>query len=98
MQEALANLRAEHGVELAYLRVRALPAHQAVYDFITKYPKVFLIEQNRDAQMAGILRAERPELAAKIHCILHYTGAALDADSVSDPILTALNVNQGAQL
>ena len=98
VQEALANLRDEHGVELAYLRVRALPAHQAVYDFITKYPKVFLIEQNRDAQMAGILRAERPELAAKIHCILHYNGAALDADSVSDPILTALNVNQGAQL
>jgi 2-oxoglutarate ferredoxin oxidoreductase subunit alpha len=94
--EAIHLLDNEHNLPLDYLRVRALPAHDQVYAFIERHERVYLVEQNRDAQMAGILRAERPGLADRIVSLLHYNGMALDAGTVVDQIVTgesALNLN-----
>ncbi|MFZ4814007.1 MAG: 2-oxoacid:acceptor oxidoreductase subunit alpha [Phototrophicaceae bacterium] len=49
---------AEHGIETDYLRVRALPVPQSVYDFIASHEQVYVIENNFDGQLARILRSE----------------------------------------
>lgn len=87
IKESAAQLKNEAGISIDYLRVRALPAADAVRKFIESHRVVYLVEQNRDAQMACILRGEYPELAPKIKSVLHYDGMALDAQTVTDAIL-----------
>jgi len=85
--EARHMLSVRHETPTSYLRIRALPAHPRIRDFIKKYDRIYLVEQNRDAQMAGILKVEFPELAAKIRSLLHYNGLPIDAQSVVDGIV-----------
>ena len=86
IEEARAVLR-EKGVEFDYLRLRAFPFSDAVRDFFTKHDRVYVVEENRDAQMAGMLRIELPETSEKIRSVLHYDGLPLDADSVVEALL-----------
>ncbi len=82
VQEARTRLQNEHGISTDYLRIRALPVSDIVRQFIAKHERVIVIEQNRDAQMASILRAEYPDLAPRISTLLHYNGLPLDAQTV----------------
>jgi 2-oxoglutarate ferredoxin oxidoreductase subunit alpha len=84
--EARNILSMRHETPTAYLRIRALPAHAGIGDFLKKHERIYLVEQNRDAQMATILKAEFPESATKITSILHYTGLPIDALSIVDGI------------
>jgi 2-oxoglutarate ferredoxin oxidoreductase subunit alpha len=84
--EARAQL-AGHGLATDYLRVRALPFAAGVGAFVRGHDRVFVVEQNRDGQLAQMLRLEVPERAADIHSVLHYDGLPLDAQSVTDGIL-----------
>lgn len=88
VEEARFLLESESSIKTDYLRMRALPAHAQVQEFIEKHRVTYLVEQNRDAQMASILRAEWPELANKIKSVLHYNGLPLDARSVTTAIST----------
>jgi 2-oxoglutarate ferredoxin oxidoreductase subunit alpha len=86
--ESRDQLRAEAGVETSYLRLRAYPFPQQVADFIRAHDRVYLVEQNRDAQMASLMRMEfEPELVARVRSILHYNGLPIDARSVTDGVL-----------
>jgi 2-oxoglutarate ferredoxin oxidoreductase subunit alpha len=76
------------------MRVRALPPSENVREFIEKHERVLLIEQNRDAQMASILRSEFPALATRIGSILNYNGMPLDAKSVVTGVLVSLNTER----
>ncbi len=89
VKESLAQLEAEAGLKAAYLRVRALPVNGDVRKFIEARRVVYVVEQNRDAQMASILRMEYPDLAPKIRSILHYDGMPLDARTVTESLLQA---------
>jgi len=51
---------ADHGVETDYLRIRGLPLHPAVAEFIARHDRVYVAEQNRDGQMEALLRQELP--------------------------------------
>jgi 2-oxoglutarate ferredoxin oxidoreductase subunit alpha len=59
VQEARDRMAAE-GIQTNYLRIRALPLAQSVYDFIQKHERVYVIENNFDGQMWQILRMEVP--------------------------------------
>jgi 2-oxoglutarate ferredoxin oxidoreductase subunit alpha len=85
VREARAMLAAR-GVPLDYLRLRALPIGTEVRDFVRDHRVVYLVEQNRDAQAASILRLEMPERATAIRSVLHYSGLPIDAQSVIDGI------------
>jgi 2-oxoglutarate ferredoxin oxidoreductase subunit alpha len=85
VREARAMLAAR-GVPLDYLRLRALPIDTEVRDFVRDHRVVYLVEQNRDAQAASILRLEMPERATAIRSVLHYSGLPIDAQSVIDGI------------
>jgi len=87
VKESLAQLKREAGLEPGYLRVRALPVNGAVRDYLTSHRVVYVVEQNRDAQVASILRMEYPELAARIRPVLHYNGMPIDARGITEKIL-----------
>ena len=94
MLEAQSQLAAA-GVKASYLRVRALPLHADVAAFIAAHPRVYVVEQNRDGQLAERIRLEHPNRAASIRSVLHYDGMPLDAKSVTDGVLAHEAVPQG---
>ncbi|MEY4707111.1 MAG: hypothetical protein RJB58_834 [Pseudomonadota bacterium] len=78
MNEALAALEND-GVHLDTLRLRAFPFSDAVVDFINAHDQVFLVEQNRDAQMRVLLVNECGIDPARFISILHYDGTPITA-------------------
>ncbi len=87
VQESRDQLREEQGVETDYLRLRAYPFTRAVEDFVRRHERVFVVEQNRDAQMLSLLRMDLdPSLAARMQSVLHYNGLPIDARSITDGI------------
>jgi len=82
------QLSREYGVEVDYLRLRAYPFKQDVYNFIHGHDRVYVVEQNRDAQMLQLLKLDvAPEQTAKLRSVLHYNGLPIDARSVTDEIM-----------
>jgi len=77
-REALAAL-AEDGIHLDRMRIRAFPFPEAVSDFINAYDQVFLVEQNRDAQMRSLLVNECGIDPARFISILHFDGTPITA-------------------
>ncbi|MBX7244527.1 MAG: 2-oxoacid:acceptor oxidoreductase subunit alpha [Candidatus Sumerlaeaceae bacterium] len=86
IEEARHILRTQHGVKSSYLRLRSLPASAEVIQYLKDNDKVYLVEQNRDAQVASILRMENPELGNRIVSVLHYCGLPLDAQSIVEQL------------
>jgi 2-oxoglutarate ferredoxin oxidoreductase subunit alpha len=88
VEEARDQLREEQGVETSYLRLRAYPFTPHVHDFIRRHRRVYVVEQNRDAQMLKLLLMDgEAEFAARLRSVLHYNGLPIDARSISDDIL-----------
>lgn len=81
------DILSEAGILLDYMRLRALPFTKEVNEFVATMEKVFVVEQNRDGQMASLLKQEYPQYATKFISIKHYNGLALDAQSIVNPIL-----------
>ncbi len=87
--EARDALRAD-GIDVDYLRVKALPCSPEIAAFISRHERVYVVEQNRDAQLYTLLRAELPNhLVARIRSIRHYNGVPIDAHAIIDPLLAA---------
>jgi 2-oxoglutarate/2-oxoacid ferredoxin oxidoreductase subunit alpha len=78
MREALAALAGD-GTHLDTMRLRAFPFPDAVTDFINAYDQVFLVEQNRDAQMRSLLVNECGIDPARFISILHFDGTPITA-------------------
>jgi len=78
MEETLVGL-AGQGIHLDTLRIRAFPFHDEIADFIADHEQVFVIEQNRDAQMRMLLINELAIDAAKLLPVLHYDGTPITA-------------------
>ena len=92
VEEARDQMREESGLEVSYLRLRAYPFTPAVEDFIKRHDRVYVVEQNRDAQMLSLLRMDGdPGTAMRLRSVLHYNGLPIDARSVSDGILAQEN-------
>jgi len=86
--ETLDQLKREHGIEAGYCRIRGYPFNDQVADFIRRHERVYVVEQNRDAQLAGLLRLDlSDDLVKKLRRVLHYDGLPIDARSVTDSIL-----------
>ncbi|HEU4333749.1 MAG TPA: 2-oxoacid:acceptor oxidoreductase subunit alpha [Candidatus Eisenbacteria bacterium] len=85
MEEARDLLR-EDGVETSHLLLKAYPFHPDVRAFIASCARVYVVEQNRDAQMAALLRHDMPDLAPRIRSVLHYDGLPIDARSIADGV------------
>ena len=78
MSEALAALQAQ-GVMVDALRIRAFPFSAAVDDFIAAHDTVFVVEQNRDAQLRTLIVTEQEIDPARLVPVLHYDGTPITA-------------------
>jgi 2-oxoglutarate ferredoxin oxidoreductase subunit alpha len=90
IQESRDQLFEEGNLRTSYLRLRALPFNQELVQFVARHSRVYVVEQNRDAQMGQLVRLElvgRPELAGRIRSVLHYNGLPIDARFVTEQIL-----------
>ena len=86
--ESRDQLREETNVKTSYLRLRAYPFTEEIANFIDEHDRVYIVEQNRDAQLAMLLKIElSPERCTKLRSVLHYNGLPIDARSVTDDIL-----------
>jgi len=73
---------AEEGIHADYLRIRAFPFGQEVVDFLQDHEIVFVVEQNRDAQMKSLLKLETNGIADRLVSILHYNGMPIPSECV----------------
>jgi 2-oxoglutarate/2-oxoacid ferredoxin oxidoreductase subunit alpha len=79
----------EYGVKTSYLRLRAYPFTSELQAFLDRHDRVYVVEQNRDAQMLSLMRLEfSHEHIAKLRSVLHYSGLPVDARSLTDDILS----------
>ena len=85
MSEAFDTLQAE-GVHIDLLRVRAFPFSAAVDRFVAEHEAVFVVEQNRDAQLRMMLINEQEIAPAKLEPILHYDGTPITARFIIEAI------------
>ncbi|MHB1045312.1 MAG: 2-oxoacid:acceptor oxidoreductase subunit alpha [Thermoanaerobaculia bacterium] len=91
------RLEREHGLPLDYLRLRALPLGDEARAWIERHETVYVVEQNRDAQLAGLLREALPSCAARLVSVLQYDGLPLDATTVVDGVLAHARPAGGAR-
>jgi 2-oxoglutarate ferredoxin oxidoreductase subunit alpha len=88
--ESQDQLRREYGVATSYYRLRSYPFTDDLEEFFRRHDRVYVVEQNRDAQMAGLIKLELPtELCSKIRSIRHYIGLPIDARFVTDEVVAA---------
>ena len=86
MQEAL-DLLQEDGIALDRMRIRGFPFGAEVYDFIEAHDFVFVVDQNRDAQMRALLIAEGDLNPAKLVPLRYYAGLSISADRIRAEVL-----------
>lgn len=81
------QLRKEQDLKTSYLRLRAFPFNQQLPEFVKRYKRVYVVEQNRDGQMCDLIRAAVWRDCNKVRSVRHYTGLPIDARSVTDEIV-----------
>ncbi len=88
VRESMDQLRQEHDIEASYLRLRAYPFTEELQDFIRRHDRVYVVEQNRDGQLLGLMKLEfETELLAKLRSVRYYGGMPLDARTVTDDLV-----------
>ena len=91
MTEALEALEAR-GIHLDTMRIRAFPLHDDILDFIAGHDRIFVVEQNRDAQLRTLLISEGDIDPARLVPILHYDGTPITAHFIVKAIADMLAV------
>src|SRR5881296_1390 len=87
-EESRDQLREETKVETSYFRLRAYPFTEELAAFVDAHERVYVIEQNRDAQLLQLMKLEMtPEQQTKLRSVLHYNGLPIDARSITDDVL-----------
>jgi 2-oxoglutarate ferredoxin oxidoreductase subunit alpha len=94
VEESRDQLAREISLATDYLRIRAFPFTQEVAEFVATHDRIYVVEQNRDAQMLNLLKVDLdPVEAIKLHSVLHFNGLPLDARTVT----TAIAALEGAR-
>jgi 2-oxoglutarate ferredoxin oxidoreductase subunit alpha len=93
VREARDRLKAA-GLKTNHMLIRALPLTSEVRDFLVEHDTIYLVEQNRDGQMAAIIKDENPDLGSKLTSILVYNGLPVAAGEVVRQIFDAAQLAQ----
>jgi len=84
LTECLDQIKQRYAKDVDYLRIRAFPFAQAIHDFVASHERIYVVEQNRDAQLASLLKLDLPAAqVTKLRSILHYNGMPVDAESIT---------------
>jgi 2-oxoglutarate/2-oxoacid ferredoxin oxidoreductase subunit alpha len=88
VNESCDQLKSEYQIDASYMRLKAYPFTEDLKDFIRRHDRVYVVDQNRDAQLLGLMRLEFDvELLAKLRSIRYYGGLPLDARTVTDELV-----------
>jgi 2-oxoglutarate ferredoxin oxidoreductase subunit alpha len=88
IEESRDQLSDEMKVETSYFRLRAYPFNHELAAFVDAHERLYVIEQNRDAQLLQLMKLElTPEQQTKLRSVLHYNGLPIDARSITDDVL-----------
>ncbi|MFP5206250.1 MAG: 2-oxoacid:acceptor oxidoreductase subunit alpha [Acidobacteriota bacterium] len=89
LRESLDQIRSEYGKSIDYMRIRAYPFAHEIHDFVASHERVYVVEQNRDAQMVSLLKLDLPaDQVVKLRSILNYNGLPIDARTITDEFAT----------
>jgi 2-oxoglutarate/2-oxoacid ferredoxin oxidoreductase subunit alpha len=88
VRESCDQLRSEYKIEASYLRLKAYPFTSEVLDFIRQHDRVYVVDQNRDGQLLGLMRLEfDTDLIARLRSLRYYGGLPLDARTVTEEVV-----------
>ena len=89
LRESMDQIKKEYGKDVDYVRIRAFPFAHEIHDFVAQHERVYVVEQDRDAQLASLLKLDLPaEQVAKLRSILHYNGLPIDARTITEEFAT----------
>ena len=89
LRESLDQIKNELGKDVDYMRIRAYPFAHEIHDFVASHDRVYVVEQNRDAQLATLLKIDLPaDQIVKLRSILHYNGLPIDARTITEEFAT----------
>ena len=89
LRESLDQIEREHKLAVDYMRIRAYPFAHEIHDFVASHERVYVVEQDRDAQLASLLKLDLPaDQVVKLRSILHYNGLPIDARTITEEFVT----------
>jgi 2-oxoglutarate ferredoxin oxidoreductase subunit alpha len=86
---------ATEGIDADYMRIKAFPFGSAVREFLENHETLFVVEQNRDAQLRSMLTIETGMPRDRMIALLEYGGLPLTADFVTAEVTRALEARVG---
>lgn len=89
IQEALDSL-ARRGIKMDTLRIRSFPFHNSIKEFVDSHELVYVIDQNRDAQLKSLLKIELNVNEESVHSILSYNGVLITAQHIERAVLESM--------
>jgi len=96
IREAMDVLK-ERGVALDYMRIRSFPFTEDVEKFLAAHELLFVVEQNRDAQLRSLLTLETAVDKSKLRSLLHYSGLSISSSFIVEGVLAELAPDARAQ-
>jgi len=84
------DILAKRGIPIDYMRIKAFPFTKEVEGFLASHEKIFVVEQNRDAQLRSLLTLETDVPKTKLHSILHYNGLPMTSRGIVEAVLGEL--------
>ena len=89
LRESLDQIKKEFKQDVDYMRIRAYPFAHEIHDFVAGHERVYVVEQDRDGQLASLLKLDLPaDQVTKLRCILHYNGLPIDARTITEEFAT----------
>jgi len=96
IREAMDVLKT-YGVGVNYMRVRGFPFTEDVERFLANHRVLFVVEQNRDAQLRSLLTLETAVEKAKLRSLLHYSGLPISSSFIVEGVLDELRPRTGEE-
>jgi 2-oxoglutarate ferredoxin oxidoreductase subunit alpha len=92
------DILAKRGIAIDYMRIKAFPFTKEVEAFMASHEKIFVVEQNRDAQLRSLLTLETDVPKSKLHSILHYSGLPMTSKEIVEAVVAELGDARRASL
>jgi 2-oxoglutarate ferredoxin oxidoreductase subunit alpha len=85
LRESMDQIKKEYNKDVDYMRIRAYPFAHEIHDFVASHERVYIVEQDRDGQLASLLKLDlSAEQVVKLRSILHYNGLPIDARTITE--------------
>ena len=93
------DILAKRGIPVDYMRIKAFPFTKEVEAFMASHGTIFVVEQNRDAQLRSLLTLETDVPKSKLRSILHYSGLPMTSKEIVEAVVAEIgDARQQAKL